>query len=84
MNVTMNEILKLSINDRLDIANQIWKSLPKEKVSPPISEEVKILLTNRLNKYKDNPNLGISLEESKQRNKSKIELHRRTRTRRAK
>lgn len=84
MNVTMNEILKLSVSDRLNIANQIWKSLPKEKVSPPISEEVKTLLTSRLNKFKENPNLGISLEESKQRIKSKIEVHRKNRTRRAK
>lgn len=80
----MNKILKLSVDDRMQIANQIWQSIPKEKVSPPISEEVKTLLTSRLNKYKENPNFGISLEESKQRIKSKIEVHRKNRTRRAK
>ena len=84
MTLIMNKILKLSVDDRMQIANQIWQSIPKEKVSPPISEEVKTLLTSRLNKYKENPNFGISLEEYKQRIKSKIEVHRKNRTRRAK
>jgi putative addiction module component (TIGR02574 family) len=69
----MDEILNLTINARMRLANQIWKSIPKDKVSPPISEEVIILLTDRLAKFKGNPNLGISLEESKKRIKSKIE-----------
>jgi putative addiction module component (TIGR02574 family) len=71
--VLMDEILNLTINARMRLANQIWKSIPKDKVSPPISEEVIILLTDRLAKFKGNPNLGISLEESKKRIKSKIE-----------
>jgi putative addiction module component (TIGR02574 family) len=84
MNILMNEILKLNVSERMRIANQIWKSIPKEKVSPPISEEVQVLLTNRLKKFKENPNSGISLEESKNRIKSKIEIHRKNRARRSK
>ncbi len=50
MAVAMNKILKLSISEKISIVDQIWKTIPKEKVSPPISEEVQILLTNRLKK----------------------------------
>lgn len=84
MDILMSEILKLNIRERIQLANQIWKSIPKEKVSPPISEEVQVLLTNRLKKFKENPNLGISLEESKNKVKSKIEIHRKNRARRSK
>jgi putative addiction module component (TIGR02574 family) len=83
MNAIMDEILKLNINARMRLANQIWKSIPKDKVSPPISEEVIFLLTDRLTRFKGNPNLGISLEESKKRVKSKIEIHNKDRARRA-
>ncbi len=84
MPVAMNKILKLSISEKISIVDQIWKTIPKEKVSPPISEEVQILLTNRLKKIKENPNQSISLEESKQRTKARLAVHRKNRTRRAK
>ncbi len=84
MELLINEIMKLSPKQKLSIIDQIWKSLPKNKVSPPISEEIKSLLKARINQMKSNPNTSISIEESKKRVKQRIEAHSKNRKKRTK
>jgi putative addiction module component (TIGR02574 family) len=61
------EILGLPVEERLDIVEQIWASLPPGAYEPELTEEMKAELDRRLADLEENPEEGYTWEEVKAR-----------------
>ena len=68
---TIPEILKLSVAERILIAEQIWDSITAEQESLPITEAQKTELDRRLDDYQASPEEGSSWNEIKNKLVSK-------------
>ena len=68
---TIPEILKLSVAERILIAEQIWDSITAEQESLPITESQKTELDRRLDDYQASPEEGSSWNEIKNKLVSK-------------
>jgi len=64
---TLNEILKLSPTERIQLVEDIWDSIANEADAIAITDAQKQELDSRLEKYLNNPQLGSSWEDAKQR-----------------
>ena len=64
---TLNEILKLSPTERIQLVEDIWDSLANESEVIIITEAQKQDLDSRLEKYLTNPQIGSSWEDVKER-----------------
>lgn len=61
----VSEILKLSVAERIQIAEDIWDSISANPENLELSEAEKAELDKRLENYKENPNAGIEWETLK-------------------
>jgi putative addiction module component (TIGR02574 family) len=61
----VSEILKLSVAERIQIAEDIWDSISAFPEGLELSESEKIELDKRLESYQKNPNDGIEWETLK-------------------
>jgi putative addiction module component (TIGR02574 family) len=68
---TIPEILKLSVAERILIAEQIWDSITAEQEALPITEAQKTELDRRLDDYQASPEEGSSWNEIKNKLVSK-------------
>ncbi len=59
----LDEILKLSVEDRIRIAQEIWDSVAADEKAVPVTQEQKDELDRRLEDMARNPNAGRSWEE---------------------
>lgn len=59
----IKDILKLSVNERIHLAQTIWDSISKEVEESDISDEHKAILNDRLESYKKNPEDNLSWED---------------------
>lgn len=55
--ISLNEILKLPLEERLDLVERIWDSIAADQGALPLSEEHRVELDRRM----DNPSPGESL-----------------------
>ena len=61
----LEEILELSVSERIQLAQDIWDSIAMVPESHQLSEDQKAELQKRLKEYRENPNSGISWEDLK-------------------
>ncbi len=61
------EILKLSIAERIQLAEDIWDSVSTTTQAIDLTEYQKTELDNRLETFQQNPQPGSTWEEAKQR-----------------
>jgi len=68
----LNQVDKLSINERLLIVESIWDSILSAQNSISVSEQQKSELDKRYADFKDNPDNKSTWEDAKKRIKSQI------------
>ena len=61
------DISELSISERIQLAEDLWDSILLTPDAIPLSETQKQELDRRLELHRQNPNLGSTWEEVKQR-----------------
>ena len=66
-NVSLPEILQLSVTERLQIATAIWESIASEPDNLPLTEEQREEVLRRSEAHRNNPEEAIPLEESLER-----------------
>ena len=62
---TLNEIVNLSIEDRIRLVQAIWDSIAAEQAYPDLTEQQKRELDNRIDDYEMNPDNVLTWEEIK-------------------
>lgn len=55
---TRNELLRLSVADRIRVAQDLWDSVADNAAGAPLSEGERELLDQRLAAYRANPDQG--------------------------
>lgn len=63
----LQDILNLSVSERIILVEAIWDSISENDVTVALSEETRQLLDDRLIAHQNNPNEGSSWEEVKSR-----------------
>ena len=59
----VDEILKLSVEERLRLVDLIWQSLESDPSALPVSEAHLKVIEERLAEHRRNPNSTVSLDE---------------------
>jgi len=67
MTQILQDILNLSVSERILIVEAIWDSISQNEETVALSEETRQLLDDRLKAHQNNPNEGSSWEEVKSR-----------------
>jgi putative addiction module component (TIGR02574 family) len=67
MTQILNDILNLSVSERILIVEAIWDSISENEQTVALSEESRQLLEDRLKAHQNNPNEGSSWEDVKSR-----------------
>jgi putative addiction module component (TIGR02574 family) len=67
MNTTINDILRLSVAERIQLAEDIWDSVVAFPEALPVTDLQKQELDQRLQAYRKNPSEGIAWRELKDR-----------------
>jgi len=75
MAVTMKDlgIDKLSVDDRVLLAHEIWESINTESETAEISPELKAELERRIAEYEANPDDLVDWDEIKRDNRRRFE-----------
>lgn len=63
----MQEILQLSVAERIQLVEDIWDSIALKPDDIPLTDMERQELDRRLLSYKENPNEGVSWDELKQK-----------------
>lgn len=72
MTQILQDILKLSVPERILMVEAIWDSIPENEEAIGLSTETKQLLDERLIAHLNNPNEGSSWEDVKSRIKNQF------------
>ena len=67
MTQMLQDILNLSVSERIIIVEAIWDSISENEKTVALSDETRQLLDDRLIAHQNNPNEGSSWEEVKSR-----------------
>ncbi|MDP2339156.1 MAG: addiction module protein [Bacteroidota bacterium] len=67
MTQILQDILKLSVSERILMVEAIWDSIPEDEGTVELSDETKQLLDDRLLTHLNNPTEGSTWEEVKSR-----------------
>jgi putative addiction module component (TIGR02574 family) len=67
MNISASEILKLSIEERINLVSEIWDSIAELPEAVELSQETRELLEQRLADYRANPETGSPWDEVRDR-----------------
>ena len=70
--VDLTDILELSVQDRISLAQQIWDSVASDPDSIPLSAEQREELERRLEEYRKNPQDGAAWEDVQRRLRSQL------------
>jgi putative addiction module component (TIGR02574 family) len=65
--VSLPEILRLSVSERLELATAIWESIVSEPDSLPLTEDQRREILRRSEAHRKNPEDTIPVEESLER-----------------
>ena len=68
----MQDILKLSVPERILMVEAIWDSIAENDEKLELTDEVKELLDNRIEAHKNNPSEGSSWADVKARIKNQF------------
>ena len=58
----LNELMQLSVEDRLDLVQDLWDSIPAENF-PPLSEDQMAELDRRLAEHERDPSSALPWEQ---------------------
>jgi len=72
MTVMLEEIMKLSVAERIMLVEAIWDSIPEEDSGEELPEVTKKLLDQRLALHRSSPEVGSSWEDVKARIQEKL------------
>ena len=67
MTQIMQDVLKLSLSERILMVEAIWDSISEKESDLDLSQDTKILLDERLASHEKNPNEGSSWDDVKNR-----------------
>ncbi len=67
MTQIMQDILKLSLSERILMVEAIWDSISEKESDTTLSQDTKDLLDDRLASHRKKPNEGSSWEDIKMR-----------------
>jgi putative addiction module component (TIGR02574 family) len=70
--VDMADILGLSVEDRITLAERIWDSIAADAATLPLTEEQRLELECRLEDHRRNPNDVVGWEEVEARIRAKL------------
>jgi putative addiction module component (TIGR02574 family) len=70
--VDLTDILELSVQDRISLAQQIWDSVASDPDSLPLTVEQREELESRLEEYRKNPQDGAAWEDVQRRLRSQL------------
>jgi putative addiction module component (TIGR02574 family) len=70
--VDLTDILELSVQDRISLAQQIWDSVASDPDSLPLTVEQREELERRLEEYRKNPQDGAAWEDVQRRLRSQL------------
>jgi putative addiction module component (TIGR02574 family) len=65
--ISMPEIQKLSVSERLDLLENIWESLTLEDAIPDLTEQQKLEIDRRLAAHDANPSRSRPWSEARER-----------------
>jgi putative addiction module component (TIGR02574 family) len=65
--ISMPEIQKLSVSERLDLLENIWESLTLEDAIPELTDQQKLEIDRRLAAHDADPSQGHSWNEVRER-----------------
>jgi putative addiction module component (TIGR02574 family) len=71
LSATLEEIKKLDVNDRLWLAHAIWETIDEEQMPAELSDEQKADLDRRMKELDENPSIGLTWDEIKDRRRSR-------------
>jgi putative addiction module component (TIGR02574 family) len=72
MTQILQDILNLSVSERILMVEAIWDSIPENDENLGLSDETKQLLDDRLSSHMNNPDQGSSWEDVKSRIKIQL------------
>ena len=84
MNAHLKELLALSIDDRIELVEELWDSIETELEASPISDDLRAEIDRRIAEYEADPSKSVSYAEARRRIKSAIAKARQARSRRMK
>jgi putative addiction module component (TIGR02574 family) len=67
MRLTREEILRLSVAERIELIEWIWDTIPEAPAEYPVPEEHARMLQDRLASYTRNPGATLSWDEVRKR-----------------
>jgi putative addiction module component (TIGR02574 family) len=67
MSTQLEEILRLSVAERIQLAEDIWDSIAADPAALPLSDAQRLELDRRLESYAQNPDEGFPWEELKEK-----------------
>lgn len=70
--------MSLSVDDRLELVEELWASISSEAEHWPLTSDQKELLSERLDAYRKDPDAGHSWEEVEQRLRARLRETRKT------
>ena len=65
--ISLADVLELSVAERIQLAEDIWDTIPKASETPKITDAQRAELDRRLEAHRKNPDAGSSWEEVKAR-----------------
>jgi putative addiction module component (TIGR02574 family) len=65
--VSLPDILRLTVTERLELATAIWESIVAEPESLPLTEEQRREILRRSEAHRQNPQEAIPIEEAVER-----------------
>lgn len=70
MNAHLKDLLALSLDDRIELVDELWENIEAELEASPISESVKAEIDRRLAEYDADPSKSFTYAELRRRMKS--------------
>jgi putative addiction module component (TIGR02574 family) len=70
MNAHLKELLALSLDDRIELVEELWESIEAELEASPIPDSVKAEIDRRVDAYLADPSKSFTYAEMRRRVKS--------------
>ncbi len=72
-NIPLNELLKLSVSERIQLAEDLWDSIAAEPDALPLTDAQRAEIEHRLAKHDRDPESAIPWEEVRARLRQQFE-----------
>ena len=69
MNAHLKQLLALSLDDRIELVEELWDSIEKELEASPVPDSVKAEVDRRIDEYLADPSKALTYAEVRRRMK---------------